>query len=278
MKIALVTDSTADIPEALVVKHHIRVVPNLLVVDGASYEDGKGLTREEFYRWLPDMKVQPTTGTASIGVYQALYKELLQAGYDCIVSIHAASRLTGIYSAASSAATDFDGQVHVLDSGSLSLGLGFQVLSAAEALSQQIHLDELLAVLADVRRRVRVIAMLDTLEYVRRSGRVAWARARLGNFLQIKPFVQLVEDGQVLSLGEARTRRRGIQRLKRLLQDLGELEWLAVLHTNAEADARNFLASLEQLPLRHETLVVNVTPVIGSHVGPNGVGIAAVVK
>jgi len=277
MNIALVTDSTADIPEALVVKHNIRVVPNLLVIDGVSYEDGKGLTRDEFYRWLPEMKSQPTTGTASIGVYHALYKELLQSGYDSVVSIHAASRLTGIYSAASSAAVEFGERVRVLDSGSLSLGLGFQVLSAAEALVRQIHLTELLDLLTDIRHRVRVIAMLDTLEYVRRSGRVAWARARLGNILQIKPFVQVVEDGQVHSLGEARTRARGIQRLKQLLQNLGELEWLAVLHTNAEADALDFLASLEQKP-HHETLVVNVTPVIGSHVGPNGIGIAAVVK
>jgi DegV family protein with EDD domain len=277
MNIALVTDSTADIPETLVAKHQIHVIPNVLMLDGKSYEDGKTMTREQFYRLLPGLSTLPTTATASSGVYQVLYQKLLHTGYEAVVSIHASSRLSGIFSAASTAAAEFGDQVQVLDSESLTLGMGFQVLAAAEAIARRVHLAELLDLLADIRHRVRVIAMLDTLEYVRRSGRVSWARARLGNFLQIKPFVQVVEDGKVLSMGETRTRTKGIQRLKGLLQDLGELEWLAVLHTNAEADALEFLASLDHHP-PHEILVVNVTPVIGTHVGPNGLGIAAVVK
>ncbi len=277
MTIALVTDSTADIPPVLAEEHHIQVVSNLLVMNGQSLEDGAGISRQEFYRRLPRLETLPTTATASAGVYQEIYQRLLADGAETVLSIHASGQLTGILNAANTAAAEFGPRVHVLDSQQLSLGLGFQVLAAAELAARRASLAEILARLADVRRRVRVIAMLDTLEYVRRSGRVSWARARLGNLLQVKPFVQLAEDSKVLSLGEARTRSKGIRRLKDLLLSQGELEWLAVLHTNAEGDARQFLTSLAA-PLPHPPLLVNVTPVIGVHVGPNGLGFAAIVK
>lgn len=277
MTIALVTDSTADIPPALAEERHIQVISNLLVMDGQSLEDGAGISRHEFYRRLPGLEHPPTTATASVGVYQETYQRLLGAGAEAVLSIHASGKLTGVLNAASTAAADFGSRVRVLDSQQLSLGLGFQVLAAAELAARYVPMDEILTHLDDIRRRVRVIAMLDTLEYVRRSGRVSWAKARLGNLLQVKPFVQLTGESKVLSLGEARTRSKGIRRLKDLLVGLGELEWLAVLHTNAEADARQFLGSLERLP-RRPSLLVNVTPVIGVHVGPNGLGFAAIVQ
>ena len=120
--------------------------------------------------------------------------------------------------------------------------------------------------------------MLDTLEYVRRSGRVSWARARLGNLLNFKPFVELIE-GKVLNLGETRTRHRGIDRLKELLFNLGALENLAILHTNAESDARQFWAEVkDHFQPSIEPLIVNVTTIIGVHIGPNGLGFAAIIK
>jgi DegV family protein with EDD domain len=157
------------------------------------------------------------------------------------------------------------------------MGLGFQVLAAAEAIAHQASISEVLSLLTEVRSRVRVVAMLDTLEYVRRSGRVSWARARLGGLLQVKPFVEVREGGKVISLGETRTRSKGITRLKELMLGMGELERLAILHTRAEADARQILNDLKNL-LPFEPLIVNVTTVIGTHVGPNGLGFAAVVK
>jgi DegV family protein with EDD domain len=123
---------------------------------------------------------------------------------------------------------------------------------------------------------VRVVAMLDTLEYVRRSGRVSWARAQLGNLLRVKPFLE-VRDGEVLRIGEARTRHKGIERLKQLAQGLGALERFAMLHTNAEDEARQILEEINP-DLNTSPLVVNVTTVIGTHVGPNGLGFAAVLR
>lgn len=277
MNIALVTDSTADIPREVAQQHAIHVVPNLVIIEGRSLEDGKDISREEFYERLPRMPIPPSTATASSGSYRALYERLLRQGAEVILSIHASARLSGILNAAASAAREFGERIRVIDSGSVSLGLGFQVLAAAEAIANLLPLQEVLDIIAEVRRRVRVVAMLDTLEYIRRSGRVSWARARLGDLLHVKPFVGVLNDGKVINLGQERTRQKAIQRLKQLLLTLGDLERLAILHTNAEQEARCFLEDL-RIKLAHEILIVNVTTVIGAHVGPHGLGFAAVVK
>ena len=276
MDISIVTDSTADIPVDLIENYQIEMIPNLIMIDGASLRDGLDISRQEFYDRLPWLDPPPTTATASTGTYTETYERLFRQGARYILSIHPSAKLSGILNAASGAAQAFEEKVHVLDSGQLSLGLGFQVLAAAEAVRQGASLENVLHLLKEMRQRVRLIAMLDTLEYVRRSGRVSWARARLGNLLQFKPFIEL-KDGSVFSLGETRTRSKGCQRLREFLFRLGSLERLAILHTNAEPDARQFLADL-QLNLPVPPLVVNVTTAIGNHVGPNGLGFAAVLS
>lgn len=276
MNVAIVTDSTADIPSELAGQLSISVMPNVMVIDGRSLEDGKGISREEFYNRLPELKTPPSTGTASTGKYIALYETLFNHGAEHIISIHASRHLSGIVNAVHGAAQAYPGRVHLVDSETVTLGLGFQAIAAAEASARGAVVEEILALLAGMRKRARVIAMLDTLEYVRRSGRVSWAKARLGNFLQIKPFVE-VREGVVQSLGEARTRRKGIQRLQQFLLQQGALECLALLHTNAEVEARSLLDGLN-IEVPSEPLVVNITTIVGTHVGPNALGFAAVVK
>lgn len=273
MKIALVTDSTSDIPPELARKHHITIVPNVIILEGKSIEDDEAFSREDFYDRLPALKSFPTTSTASSGRYHAVYDSLLKQGYEGILSIHASRFLSGIYNAASAAAQAFAGRVQVIDSQQVSLGLGFQVLEAAEALSKQATKETVIEFLDSMRQKIRLVAMLDTLEYLRRSGRVSWARASLGALLNIKPFVEM-RDGLVHRLGEVRTRRKGIARLVSLLHGLAPLKRLAILHTNSFDDARQMLAAVPVVLT--EPLVVNVTTVIGAHVGPKGLGFVAV--
>jgi DegV family protein with EDD domain len=276
-KIGLVTDSTADIPGALLEKYTISVVPNLIIVNGKSLKDGLDISREKFYRELPEMSPLPTTSTASSGAFKDCYKKLFQAGIGRIISIHAASMLSGIFNTARIAAQSFDQRVDVIDSQSITLGLGFQVLAAAEAIARGESFESILGAIESVHKRVEIVAMLDTLEYVRRSGRVSWARARMGDLLRVKPFVGVRMDGQISSLGEARTRKKGIKRLYQFLNELGPLERLAILHTNAEEEAQQMLSDfLGRVSTR--PLLVNITTVIGTHVGPNGLGFSAVVK
>lgn len=275
-EVALVTDSTADLPAGLVEAHNIHVVNNIIVMDGKSLQDGVDITRDEFYARLPGMKTFPTTATASPGVYLTLYQNLIKQGVRKILSIHASSLLSGIFNAASAAAQSFGEVVQVIDSRQVSLGLGFQVLAAAEAIQSGLPLDGVHQVIENVRRRLRLVAMLDTLEYVKRSGRVTWVRAQLGELLRVKLFVEL-KDGQVFNLGVTRTYRKGVERLMNYLTSLGAIERLAVLHTNAENQARQFLEQLGN-PTSLQPLIINVTSVIGSHVGPNGLGFVAVLK
>jgi DegV family protein with EDD domain len=275
MKIAIVTDSTCDIPSELAESLEIAIVPNLLVIDGQSIPDGPDFSRRQFYRQLPAMKNFPTTASPSLAAFDGVYEHLLRQGADAILSIQVSGKLSAVYSTASLAAQSFAGRVRVFDSQNVSLGLGFQVLAAAEAARAGQMPEAVLSHLESLRRRIHLVAMLDTLEYVRRSGRVSWARASLGALLSIKPFVE-VRQGEVHSLGETRTRRKGIARLLELMQSLGALERLALLHSNADEDARQ-LAEIMAPRLPDPPLVVNVTTVIGAHVGPNGLGFTAVV-
>src|SRR5688572_1367212 len=133
MKLGIVTDSTCDLPGFLVEQHELEVVPCILVVDGKEYVDGRDLTREEFYTQLPTLKSQPTTAAPSIGDFSSRYDSLLTRGCDHILSIHAAGTLTSILNIARQAAGEFPDRVTCIDSTSFSLGLGYQVLAAAEA-------------------------------------------------------------------------------------------------------------------------------------------------
>ncbi len=272
--IRIVTDSTGDIPPALAAAYGIVVVPAVVIIDEQQYLDGEGLSRAEFYRRLPEMNPLPTTAAPSAGVFAETYRRLLEEA-DAVVSIHLAQTLSSIYQNARLAAQDFRGKVHVVDSRQLTLGLGFQVLTAARVAQAGGTLEAVLAAAEEIGHRVRLIAMLDTLEFLRRSGRVSWAKARLGSLLRIKPFVE-VRHGEVLRLPAVRTRSKGLARLAEHLHSLGPLDYLAVLHTGAEADARALLAAANASTLRQPPLSVLVTTVIGTHVGPRGVGFVAV--
>jgi DegV family protein with EDD domain len=274
MSIAIVTDSTSDISPELADEHDIHVIPAILVVNGRSLEDGQGISREELYRQLPIMKVSPSTAAPSSGTFQQLYEDLLKKGAGQVVSIHVSGALSGMVNSAVVAAKAIGRRVHVVDSRHVTLGLGYQVLAAAQAAKTGQTLDEILKVIDEIRRRIHLVAMLDTLEYAYRSGRISWARSSLSALLQIKPFVG-IENGKVIRMGETRTRHKGTERLYRMLSELGPLEHLAVLHTNAEADALQMVAHFTSLVKNHP-LIVNVTSIIGVHVGPNGLGFVAV--
>ena len=273
MNLGLVTDSTADLPDELLAHYQIEVVPALLVIDGKEYRDQIDLPRQDFYARLPDLQKPPTTAAPSEEDFAQRYEKLLMDGARQVLSIHLASTLSGMFTIAQRAAQRFGGRVTVVDSGQLSLGLGFQVLAAAE--SAAAGLDAALAALHAVQPRIRVIALLDTLTYLRRSGRVSWARAMLGAALSLKPLVTVVQGGRVQRLGYVHTARQGETHLRELILGYQPLSRLAILHTNAPVRAQNLLQSLT-LDLPQPPLLVNVTTIIGTHVGPNGLGFALV--
>ena len=276
MTTAIVTDSTSDIPLDVLSKYNIFQIPVDLMIGNETYLDGFDLSRNDFYIQLPNLKQLPTTAAPSAGRFQSLYEKIFAQGFSEIISIHAASALSGIYNAARLASLEFSQKIKVVDSQQLSLGLGFQVIAAAKAAQENLPFQSILKRIESIKERVHVYALLDTFEYIQRSGRISWARARIGSILNIKPIIEL-KEGEVINRGLSRAREKGIKFLGDVLQKLGPLEDLAVLHTNAAQDGINFIKQFAPEGNRNPQLM-NVTTIIGTHIGPNGLGFAAVVK
>ena len=280
MKIGFVTDSTCDLPGYLVEQYELEVIPCILVLDGKEYRDGIDITREEFYRRLPTLPASTsiTTAAPSIGEFASRYDSLLSQGCDHILSVHAAESLTSIIDSARQAAQEFGEKITVIDSTSLTLGLGFQVLAAIEA--AELGFQAALEAIDSTRKRLDIYAALSTMENLKRSGRVPAVVARLGSLLSIKPIIKF-RDGEVKAAGAVRTAGQGNEKIFDLLQQEGTMERLAILHTGAEARAKEFLNMVMQRASQsvpRDILMVNVTTVIGTHVGPNGLGFAAIRK
>nr|BAL54003.1 hypothetical conserved protein [uncultured Chloroflexota bacterium] len=277
MAFGIVTDSTADLPPALIERFGIESVPALLILEGQEYIDGVNISRQEFYARLPALE-QVSIASPSAGDFRSAYQRLFERGCTHILSIHVAASLSGIYNAARLAAQEFPGRVTVIDSGQLSFGLGLQVLAAAEAALQPgARLEQVVAAIHSARRRLQVRAVLDTMKYLRRSGRVPATVAMLGGMLHIRPFIEL-QNGVVRVIGIVRTATQAENWLGRDLLSLPRLARLAILHTGAEERARRFMEKMSQA-LGTEwpaaSWLINVTSVIGAHLGPNALGYAA---
>jgi len=281
MPTGIVTDSTADIPAAEAERLGIQVVPAVVVMDGKALREGIDITRSQLYERIPDLTRLPTTAAPSSGTFEEAYHRLFDRGVSEILSIHISSKLSGMTNAAMVAAQKFRGKVHLFDSEQVSLGLGFQVMAAAEAALRGATAVQLLQFLDQIKPRAQLIAMVDRLENLRRSGRISWLRAELGSLLQIR-LVVTVAEGTVRKLSEVRTRARGLLHLVKVARSWGVMERLAVLHVGAENEARGLLEHLAALPGLEALFgagapwLVEATPVIGIHTGQGAVGLAGI--
>ena len=166
MTSAIVTDSTSDIPREILGDFNIYQIAVDLTLDNKTYLDGFDLSRNDFYRKLPELKQVPTTAAPSSGRFQQLYSTIFDQGFTEIISLHASSLLSGIYNAARLAALEFSQSIQVIDSEQLSMGLGFQVIQAARCAKNGLPTDQILLEIKSILDRSRVFAMLDTFEYI----------------------------------------------------------------------------------------------------------------
>ena len=277
MTIRVVTDSTCDLPAGLAQANDITVLPTYVHVGQESYLDGVDLTRGEFYARLPQIQGPVTTAAPAVGVFKEAYEQLAREGAGEILSIHLATDLSGLLNVARLGAEAAQGvEVTLFDSRQISMGLGFLALFAARAAQDGAGMDDLVAALRDAVPRTHVFAVLDTLEYLRRSGRVSWPEFGLGTLLRIKPMVY-VHEGHVQSLEKVRTQRRALERLLQHVEALGSLRELALLHTANPQGAEQLRQEASHLiPKAYEPVCVEVTPTIGVHVGPGALGFACV--
>jgi DegV family protein with EDD domain len=274
MKIKVITDSTNDLPPEIIEQYGISVIPMYIHIGDQGFQDGIDITRQEFYNRLPSIDPFPTTAAPGIEQFTAVYTQLMESGADQILSIHISSSLSAVMDIARTAAEQFSGiPVTVYDSDQLSLGTGFQVQTAAQAAENGLPMEEILAFLKDQSSRSYVFAALDTLEFLKRGGRMNSVMAGLGSLLQIKPILTMHEGKP--GAERVRTKERALQRLIEMTAELGELEQLALVHTNAGEEADVLWQQAKHLsPHLVTPLSVDVTPVLGAHLGPGAVGFA----
>jgi DegV family protein with EDD domain len=272
-RVAIVTDSTADLIPELVAQHAITVVPLTVNLDGRSYLDGVDISAAEFYQKLQQSSSHPTTSQPSPGQFKESYERLL-ADHDEVVSIHISSKLSGTMGSAQQAAAMIGGErVQVIDSEFASMPLAALVLVAATRAAQGAAAPEIVADVARVREATRCFFAVATLEYLRRGGRIGAASALLGSVLQIKPILA-IEDGQVVPLERVRTHERALHRLVELVQAVDREQGLCLVIGHAAAEPAA-LALAERLEPNAETLVIQpLGPVVGAHAGPGTVGVA----
>ena len=271
LPVRVVTDSNGDVPADLLARYNIVVVRSLLNIEGKSYRDGLDMTRTEFYQRLPQLNPLPTTAAPSSADFEAAYRSCGEAE---VVAIHLGSTFSAIYTAARLGAEPLGDQVSLVDSQQASMGLGWQVLAAAEAAEAGGSREEVLQAVRSTQKRVRLFAALDTIEYLRRGGRASLVSARLGDLLQIKPLLEL-RDGQVSVPARVRTRQKARDEIAARVEALGPLARLAVLYTSSREDAAAMAQRLAPR-VQQPPVLVEATAVIGTHVGPGAIGLAAV--
>jgi len=276
--IKIVTDSTCDLPQEVIEKLQISVVPCYINFPDKSYLDGVELSRKEFYEMLPNYNPPPTTSAPAIGTFAKLYKELLDGGATQVLSIHISSVLSGIHNVAFLAAEAIGDQlVKTFDGGQLSLGTGLIVEAAAKAAKEGKSLDEILLLIQDLAKRTYTFAAANTLIYLQRSGRVSQAKAVLGSLLQIKPILGM-NQGKITTTA-ARSFSGSISHLMNTLKSLGPLEKISLVHTNAPDKIDHLLEEIRKYqPDVPVDFRMDVTPVLGSHLGPGVFGFVAVTK
>lgn len=277
MSIRIVTDSTCDLPGSIVEKHGITVVPLYINQGDTSYIDGVNLTREEFYRLLPGFRPAPSTATPSMDAFAQIWNNLANAGAQAILSIHISEKLSATVNTARVAAEQFTRiPVTVLDSSQLSLGMGFIVEKAAQLAELGHKMEDILAQLADVMKRTYVFASLKTLEYLRRSGRMNFALAGFGEFLQIKPLLHMNQGNPAAH--RVRTQGKATERMMEWLAEYAPFERLAILHAGVQHEAEEMLARIKHLLPSGDIPIVQITPALGAHLGIGALGFACVSK
>ncbi|WP_165423460.1 DegV family protein [Ktedonosporobacter rubrisoli] len=278
MVVRIVTDSTADLPLDVAEAAGITIVPLTVFFGDEAYLDGKELTSQEFYSKLQASKDLPRTSQPSPAAFQEAFTRLIDEGADGILSVHLSSRLSGTYQSACNARDTLPDAlkkvpIDVVDSQSVSAGMGVPLLQAAEEARQGQSLEEIKAHLVDKFSRTRILAVLDTLEFIKRGGRIGAARALLGNMLSVKPIVSL-KEGAVIPIEQPRTRNKAYARVAQLVSELEPLESVSIVEANDEVGTQ--LAQALKAIWPHEVPRYKLGAVLGTHTGPGTAGVVLI--
>jgi DegV family protein with EDD domain len=279
-KVMIVTDSTANIPAEILAETPIRVLPLHLIWGDETLRDGLDISPIDFYTRLKTAKVMPSTSQATPAEFKQLYTQCLDEGYE-ILSIHISAKLSGTMDSATQARQSLkNSAIELVDSQSASMAMGFQVLAAARVATVGGSLKECKAVAEKARQQTGVYFALNTLEFLKRGGRIGGAAAFLGTALSLKPLLEL-RDGQIEAVERVRTLSKTLDRLLDLVSVKLETESgpvrLCAIHGNSPDEAKQLLDSAIHRfssSLVSEAVISDISPVIGTHAGPGALGLA----
>ncbi|MFT5202570.1 MAG: DegV family protein with EDD domain [Candidatus Aldehydirespiratoraceae bacterium] len=277
MTVRIVTDSACDLRGEEVERYGIEVVPLSIRFGDDEYVDREELTVTEFYRLLAGSEALPETSAPAPGKFVAAFQRQLDAGATGVVCINISAALSATMQSAQTALdqlkTDLpDAEVHVVDSGSITAGQGSIVLAAAQMGVEGASASEIVAAVADLSNRTQVYGALDTLDNLKKGGRVGGAAALVGSLLSIKPIID-ISTGVVEEAGKQRTRKKSLVWLRDKLVEVGPVENLAVMHGEAP-DIDDFLAMISEIVDIDSVRVDKIGPVVGTHGGPRVMGLA----
>jgi DegV family protein with EDD domain len=275
--IKIVTDSASDLAPDLAEQHDIRVVPLTIRFGDTEFLDRRDLTPDEFWSRCASSPVLPETAAPSPGAFQQAFQEAADAGYDGIVCICLSAAVSATFQSASAAAESLGGKfpVRVIDSRSITMGEGLQALAAARMSADGKGLEDVALLTQDLVARTRFFGAIDTLEYLKKGGRISGGRALLGSLLSFKPIIE-IRDGVVEAESRQRTRTRSLQYLVNKVRQYEHIEQLAVLDA-AAPDIENFRTLMAEVFPREDTILSDVGPIIGAHSGPGAVGVTFLV-
>jgi DegV family protein with EDD domain len=275
--IRFVTDSTSDIPADLARKHGIAVVPCFINFGTQSYaDDGVEITREQFYERLATARPLPGTAAPPPGLCERVIHEAFD-GADHLIMLSAPANLSAINNSFRLGSSDLpQDRVTLIDGGTTGLALGWQVVIGAEVAEQTGDVDAVLNAIHSVQKHTTLLAALSTLEYLRHGGRVTRLAASFGTLLSIKPIVE-VKEHDVHSVARVRTFGHAVDKLVELTHRFAPLDRLAVIHTNNHDGAEHLRERLADIA-PPDTIINNITPVLGVHAGPGALGVAPVSK
>ncbi|MCL4804552.1 MAG: DegV family protein [Anaerolineae bacterium] len=274
VKVAIVTDSTVNLPVDVIKENNIYVIPQILNWEGKSYLDQIDITTEEFYQRLPQSSDLPKTSQPAPGQFTEHFQKVAE-GAESIVAIFVSELLSGtIQSAHLGAEALGDYPIEIVDSRSVSLGLGLLVTAAARYAAEGHDYKEVAAYVRNLAPRLRVMFVVDTLEYLHKGGRIGGAKRLVGSVLSIKPVLHL-EDGKIEPFASIRTKNKAIQHMLDVV--LGEMKGkqnihAGVIHARAPQDAEYIVEQVRATVDPVEMFVNELTPVIGANVGPGVVG------
>lgn len=269
MTVKIVTDSVSDLPPDIIRELDITVIPLSVCFGNEVYRDGFDLTVREFFHKLKTSPVFPTTAVPPPAAFTDVY-EKLSAQADDIVVITLSKKLSAFYEAAlqSSKLSSGTAPITVIDSEWVIMAEGFIVMAAAEAARNGAKVREITDLVEHNKRRVELCSAFDTLEYLRRGGRINSIAAFMGNMMHIHPVIG-VKDGAVVSYGKERSRQAAIEHLYRLAASYSRIEGLSIAYVDAHEDASNLIKRLDGIFPAERIIHSQTSPVIGTHTGPN---------